>query len=58
MESITMTRSAQITRAHLSSPQAADRSLIAGDGGVFYAPSHKAQAVTDVARFRSRRPLT
>jgi hypothetical protein len=57
MESITMTNAAQITRAHFSSPQAADRSLIVGDRGVFYAPNHKAQAVKDVAHFRSGRPL-
>ena len=57
MENITMTNTAQISRARFSFPQAADRSLTAGDRGVFYAPNHKALAVKDVARFRSGRPL-
>jgi hypothetical protein len=57
MENITKTNAMQITRARVSSPRAADRSLIVGDRGVFYAPNHKALAVKDVAHFRSGRPL-
>jgi hypothetical protein len=58
MEIITMTNATQISRVRSSFPQAADRSLIVGDRGVFYAPNHKAPAVTDGAYFRPGRPLT
>jgi 2-keto-3-deoxy-L-rhamnonate aldolase RhmA len=64
MKTITMTSTTQITRVHVASPQAADRSLDVGARGlnagvrdVFYAPMHKAPAVKDVAYLRcSRRP--
>jgi hypothetical protein len=58
MKSISMTNATRMTRAGFSSPfpQAADRSLIVGVRGVFYASSHNALAVKDVAYFRSGRP--
>ena len=56
MENITMTSTTQITRVRFACPQAADRSLIAGVRGAFYAPTHKASAVKDVAYLRSWRP--
>ena len=56
MESITMTNSTQITRVRFASPQAADRSLVVGVRGAFYARIHKASAVKDVAYLRSWRP--
>lgn len=57
MKTMTMTNATQITRARFSFSQAADRSLIVGDRGVYSAPNHKAWAIKDVARFRSGRPL-
>lgn len=58
MENITMTNTTQITRVRFASPQAADRSLSFGVRGAFYAPTHKALAVKDVAHLRSwRQPV-
>jgi hypothetical protein len=62
MVNITMTNPTQITRVRFASPQAADRSLSAGDRGGFYAPMLGASAtsqapdVKDVVFLPSRRP--
>ena len=56
MENITTTSTTQITRVRFAYPQAADRSLVLGVRGAFYAPMIKATAVKDVAYLRAWRP--
>ena len=56
MEKITMTITTQITRVRFASPQAADRSLVVGVHGAFYAPMSNASDAKDVAYLRAWRP--
>jgi hypothetical protein len=56
MKNITMSNMTLITGVLFAFPQAADGSLTAGVRGAFYAPTHKATAVKDVAHLRSWRP--
>ena len=56
MENITTTNTTQITRVRFAYSQVADRSLVLGVRGAFYAPMTKATAVKDVAYLRAWRP--
>ncbi len=55
MENTTMTNATQITRVRFACPQAANRSLVVGVRGAFYAPTHTS-AFKDVARLRAWSP--
>lgn len=56
MENITTTNTTPITRVRFAYPQAADRSLVVGVRGAFYAPMITATAVKDVANLHAWRP--